>query len=83
MSVGVKVTLCGAVPAPGARVGLVKAKLPGVLADPPLKVAEASVCPKLIALAVGQAVTVALALLTVRLAVLLVTLLHWLATTTA
>jgi hypothetical protein len=41
--VGVKVTLSDGVPAPGAVVGVVQAKLPATEAVPPVKVEEASV----------------------------------------
>jgi len=58
VSVGVKVTLCSELPAGGAVVGVVKAKLPGTAVVPPLNVEEASVCPKVIALAVGHTLTV-------------------------
>ena len=42
-SVGVKVTDCEAVPAPGAVLGVVNAKLPPTDAEPPDNVDEASV----------------------------------------
>lgn len=58
VSVGVKVTLCSELPADGAMVGVVKAKLPGTAVVPPLNVEDASVCPKVIALAVGHTLTV-------------------------
>jgi hypothetical protein len=50
VAVGVKVTLCAAVPGPGAVLGVVKVKLPGTevapeTADPPVSVEEAKVCP--------------------------------------
>ena len=61
-SLGVKVTLCEAVPALGAVAGAVKVKLPGTDPTPPLKVELASVCPKVIALALGGVVMVANAL---------------------
>jgi hypothetical protein len=65
VSAGVKVTLSDGVPAPGLVLGVVQAKDPLTDAVPPLNVEEASVCPKLIALAVGQAGTVGVALFTV------------------
>jgi hypothetical protein len=43
--VGVKVTLCEAVPAPGAVVGVVKVKLPAGVDWPPDSVEDASVWP--------------------------------------
>ncbi len=66
VSVGVKVTLCEAVPTSGGVEGLVNAKLPSGVAVPPLKVELASVCPNLIAPAVGQVVTLELPLPTVN-----------------
>ncbi len=45
VSVGVKVTLCADVPAPGAVAGVVQAKLPATDAEPPVRVEEARVCP--------------------------------------
>jgi hypothetical protein len=48
----------------------VKAKLPATEPVPPLNVEEANVCPKVIALAVGNAVIVGVALFTVTLTVL-------------
>ena len=68
VSVGVKVTLCEAVPAPGAVDGVVNAKLPETDATPPLNVDEARVCPYVIAVAVGAVVIVGVALPTVTLA---------------
>ena len=62
---GVKVTLSDDVPAPGLVLGAVQAKVPLTDAVPPLNVEEASVCPKVIALAVGQADTVGVAWFTV------------------
>jgi len=44
-SVGVKITDCDAVPAPGAVLGVVNVKLPPTEADPPDRVDEASVWP--------------------------------------
>jgi hypothetical protein len=55
----------------GAVLGVVKAKLPGTEAVPPLKVEDAKVCPKVIALAVGHTLTAGVALFTVTLTVLL------------
>jgi hypothetical protein len=73
LSVGVKVTLQEAVPAPGAVPGVVQAKLPAGVLVPPVSVEAARVWPKVMALAVGQ-VIVAVALpvttLTVLVAVL-------------
>ena len=43
VSVGVNVTSCAAVPAAGAVLGVVKAKLPATEAAPPLSVEDASV----------------------------------------
>jgi hypothetical protein len=67
LSVGVKVTLCAAAPTAGVVVGVVNAKLPGTDPVPPLSVDAASVCPYVIALAVGHAdaETVGVALFTV------------------
>ena len=65
--VGVKVTLSDGNPALGAVPGAVQAKVPGTEAVPPVKVDEASVCPKVMALAVGHADTVGVALFTVTL----------------
>jgi hypothetical protein len=45
VSVGVKVTLCEAVPAPGAVVGVVNANDPAGVDAPPDSVEEASVWP--------------------------------------
>jgi hypothetical protein len=42
----------------GAVLGVVKAKLPATAPVPPLNVEDAKVCPKVIALAVGQTLTV-------------------------
>ena len=66
-SVGVNVTLSDATPAPGAVAGALNAKLPATEAVPPLSVEFARVCPKVIALAAGHAVTVGVALFTVTL----------------
>ena len=68
VSVGVKVTLCEAVPALGAVDGVMKAKVPATEATPPLNVEEARVCPYVIAVAVGGVVIVGVALPTVTLA---------------
>jgi hypothetical protein len=38
--------------------GVVKAKLPGTALEPPLKVEDAKVCPKVITLALGHTLTV-------------------------
>jgi hypothetical protein len=54
----VKVTASVVVPVAGAVAGVVHAKVPGTDAEPPLSVDEASVWPKVIALAVGQVATV-------------------------
>jgi hypothetical protein len=56
---GVKVTLSKCVPAVGAVAGIVNANVPGTgvlfdIADPPVSADEASVCPYVIALAVGH-----------------------------
>ena len=45
VSVGVNVTPCEAVPATGAVLGVVKAKLPAGVEAPPVSVADASVWP--------------------------------------
>lgn len=45
--------------------GDIHAKVPGTDADPPLKTEEDSACPTVMALAVGHAVTVGVALFTV------------------
>ena len=50
------VTLCKAVPPLGIVEGAVKANVPEGVDEPPVRVEEASVWPKVIALAVGQAV---------------------------
>ena len=68
-SVGVNVTPWLAVPALGAIEGVVKAKVPGVLAVPPDRVELASVCPKVIPLAVGATLIVGVALATAKLTV--------------
>ena len=65
MSVGVNVTPSDGVPAPGAVVGVVQAKLPPTEPLPPLRVEEASVWPAAIELAVGHVLTVGVALLSV------------------
>ena len=57
-ALGVKVTLWLLVPAAGAVDGLVKAKVPEISADPPVKVDESSVCPWKIELAVGTTLIV-------------------------
>jgi len=62
MSVGVKVTLCEAVPTFGAVDGVVKAKLPGTDPTPPLKVELVKVCPYVMALATGRVVIVGVTL---------------------
>jgi hypothetical protein len=67
--VGVKVTLCEAVPAFGLVVGTVKANEPAGVEAPPDSVEEASVWPYVIELAVGHVVTDDVALFTVTLAV--------------
>jgi hypothetical protein len=58
------VTLWLEVPMPGAVLGVVKAKEPGTLAVPPVRLDEASVWPKVIAEAVGATLTVGVALFT-------------------
>ena len=82
MSVGVKVTFCDAVPTDGAVVGVVKAKLPMGVDAPPLKAELASVWPRVMAVAVGQVVTLGVVLFTVSTATLLVSLPKELVTTT-
>ena len=69
VSVGVKVTLWLEVPTPGAKEESVQAKLPATLAEPPLRLELAKVCPKVMAEAVGTAVIDGVALLTVTLTV--------------
>ena len=59
-----KVKLCAAVPALGAVLEGVKAKLPPTEPTPPLSVELANVWPKVIAEAVGAVVMVGVALLT-------------------
>ena len=54
--------------------GVVKAKVPAGVAAPPLRVELASVCPLVMAVAVGQVVTLGVALFTSTLAVPLVVL---------
>ena len=62
-----KVTLCEAVPTLGAVAGVVNAKLPAAgTPTPPVKVELASVCPNVIAEAVGQVVTLEAALATAK-----------------
>ena len=68
MSVGVNVTPCDAVPTCGAVLGDVNANVPETLAAPPLRVELASVCPNVIADAVGAAVTDGVAFATVTFA---------------
>jgi hypothetical protein len=65
--VGVKVTPWLIVPVAGAVADVVQENAPGTDAVPPLSVDEASVCPKAIALAVGHADTVGVAMLTATL----------------
>jgi hypothetical protein len=65
----VKVTLWEEVPALGVVVGAVNAKLPATLAAPPLRVLLDKVCPYVIAPALGAALIVGVALLTVTLTV--------------
>jgi hypothetical protein len=61
----VKVTLSEGLPAPGAVLEDVQAKLPATEAVPPVKLEDDRVCPYVIAPAAGQAVTVGVARLTV------------------
>jgi hypothetical protein len=63
----VNVTDCVVVPTAGTVLGVVKAKLPATLALPPLKIELASVCPDVMALAVGCVVIVGVAFSTVTL----------------
>jgi len=63
-SVGVKVAPSLVVPVDGAVPGVVQEKPPGTDAVPLLSIEEASVWPYVMALAVGHAVTVGVALLT-------------------
>ena len=60
---GVKVTLSEGVPALGTVAGVVQANVPGTEAVPPVSVDEARVWPEVMALAVGQTVTVGVVLL--------------------
>jgi hypothetical protein len=57
VSAGVKVTLSLAVPVAGAVADAVQEKVPATDAAPPLRVDEAKVWPKAIALAAGHDVT--------------------------
>src|SRR5215472_8717605 len=68
-SAGVKVALSDCKPACGAVDGVVHAKVPGIEAVPPVRVDEARVWPKVMALAVGHADTVGAALFTVTVTV--------------
>jgi hypothetical protein len=61
----VKVTLSLGAPALGDVVGVVQANAPGTEAVPPLRVDDANVWRNVIALAVGHAETVGVALFTV------------------
>jgi hypothetical protein len=61
----VNVTLSLGVPALGTSVGVVHAKVPGTENVPPVSVDKESIWPEVIALAVGHAVTVGVALFTV------------------
>jgi hypothetical protein len=61
----VKVTPWLVVPVAGAVVDVVQEKAPAADAAPPLNVDEASVWPKVIALAAGHADTVGVALFTI------------------
>ena len=45
MSLGVNVTLSEGVPAVGTMLGVVQAKVPVGVADPPNRVEDANVCP--------------------------------------
>jgi len=60
-SLGLKVTLSLVVPVAGAVVDVAQTNEPATDAVPPLSVEDASVWPKVIALAVGHAVTVGVA----------------------
>ena len=62
-----KVTFWLVVPAAGTVAGVVQENEPGTEADPPVSVDDASVWPDVIALAVGHADTVGVALFTVTL----------------
>ena len=66
---GVNVTLWFEVPVLGVALGVVKAKPPATLAEPPERVELAKVCPKVIALPVGTDVIDGVALETVTLTV--------------
>jgi hypothetical protein len=68
VSVGVNVTLSLGVPPLGTIEEVVHEKVPVTDAVPPLNADDASVWPYVIALAVGHAVTVGVALFTVTLA---------------
>jgi hypothetical protein len=63
----VNVTLSLGVPPLGTIVGVVQVNVPPTEAEPPLSVDDASVCPYVIALAVGHTDTVGVALFTVTL----------------
>jgi hypothetical protein len=67
--VGVKVTLSESAPTGGAVAGAVQEKVPGTEGVPPVSVDEARVWPTVMALAVGQADTVGVALFTVTVTV--------------
>lgn len=61
---GVNVTPLLAVPALGAVLGVVKANVPTVLAEPPVRSESAKVSPKVMSEAVGAVAMVGVALLT-------------------
>lgn len=58
-----------AVPTAGVVPGVVKANVPSVLAEPPVRLESAKVCPKVMPEAVGAVTMVGVALLVVTLAV--------------
>ena len=76
-SVGVKVTLRVPVPTGGIVLGVVHAKVPGMLDpdtvdDPPFKVAKDNGCPSVIEVAVGRTVIVGVARVTARLTMVVI-----------
>jgi hypothetical protein len=75
VSVGVKVTLSAVEPEGGTVAGAVQAKVPGTEAVPPVSIDEDKAWPVVMALAVGHADTVGVALLTVTVTVLVTVLL--------
>ena len=64
-AVGVNTTDCAFVPRGGMVAGAAKVNPPGTEAVPPLRMELLKACPSLMALAVGQVVTLGVAWLTV------------------